>query len=152
MTQRNGSGATDYSIYDEHWLCGHVAHQNYSVSGKQGGGQGQPDRASASAAIEFARLAIAPAEHVLVYGSEDVVTLRDVGVEGKTPYFASDGYLVDFFGKRLPGSQILAALPVDVAKFGETLKWPPAQREPFDQLPVDVSDLGFGFARNSSSC
>src|SRR6185295_4087253 len=72
------------------------------------------------------------------YASEDTVVLQDVAVPGKTPYFASDGYLVDFSGKKLPGSQILAALPVDLAHLGDTFMWPPQQSPPFGELPLDA--------------
>jgi hypothetical protein len=103
----------------------------------------------AASNIEYPRLAITYAEHTLVFGSEDDVTLEDVNVAGKTPYFASNGYLTDFSGRKISGSQILAALPVDLARFIETLKWPPVQREPFDKLPVDAANAEIGFARNS---
>jgi len=99
--------------------------------------------------IEYRRLGIVPVEHVLVYGSEDNVILKDVGVPGKTPYFASDGYLTDFSGTKLPGSQILAALPLDLATLGDTFKWPRKQQEPLGELPVDATNVSGGFARNS---
>jgi len=99
--------------------------------------------------IEQIRLAINPVEQVFVYGSEDMVVLRDVGVAGKTPYFYSDGYLVDLSGRRLSGSQILAALPVDLPRLGETFTWPPRQSEPLGELPIDSTNVNVGFARNS---
>jgi hypothetical protein len=107
------------------------------------------DTSGGAGSIEYKRLAIVSAEHVLVYGSEDTVILKDVGVTGKTPFFSSDGYLTDFSGKKLPGSQILAQLPVDLAALGETFKWPPIQREPIRELPVDATNANPGFARNS---
>jgi hypothetical protein len=151
MTQKSGS-ATAGGIRDDLKLCGCSQHSQYHFPETEvddSRPRNPPDSSGSISVIEFPRLAIEPTEHVLVYGSEDLVTLKDVGVAGKTPYFASDGYLTDFSGRRLPGSQILAALPVDLSTFGETLKWPPPQREPFDQLPVDATNVVVGFARNS---
>jgi hypothetical protein len=99
--------------------------------------------------IEYSQHAISPLERVFVYRSEDTVSLRDVGVAEKTPYFYSDGYLIDFSGRKLPGSQILAALPVDLARLADTFTWPPRQSEPFGELPVDSTNVNVGFARNS---
>jgi hypothetical protein len=100
--------------------------------------------------IEYPRLAVESAEHVLVFGSVDSVTL--VGARGKTPYFASEGYLTDFSGRKIEGSQIQAALPVDPNALLETIKWPPAQPKPFDKPPVkDANTTGVGFAKNSFS-
>lgn len=148
MTQKS-SGATNYRIYDDHKLCGCNQHSLTEMMVDYHRPHNSPSTTVGTASIEYERLAINAVEHVLVYGSEDLVTLVDVNVEGKAPYFASDGYLTDLSGRKLPGSQILAALPVDLANLGETLKWPPQQREPFDKLPIDATNAIVGFARNS---
>jgi hypothetical protein len=103
--------------------------------------------------IEFPGLAIEPVEQVLVFGSEDIVTLKDVNVPGKIPYFGSEGYLTDFSGRRIPGSTIQAALPVDPRPeaFQKQFLWPPEQPKPFDELPVHSTNTDVGFAKNSFS-
>jgi hypothetical protein len=128
-------GATDYAIYEDHKLCGCSLHSTHPLSGAD--------------SLECRQLPIQSAEQVLLFGSEDQVVLKDVGVAGKIPYFASVGYLTDVSGKKLPGSEILAALPVDLTALGETFKWPPAQSKPFGELPVDATNVSVGFARNS---
>lgn len=110
----------------------------------------RPSQAHGTAAIEHLHLQIAEFETVMVFGSEDHVTLENVGVPGKIPYFASQGFLTDINGRQLSGSQILAALPVDLAKLGDTVLWPPVQNTPGDMLPVlypNTQDVGF--AKNS---
>jgi hypothetical protein len=149
MTQKS-SNATDDRTHDNLKLCGCSRHTPYSFSETKVDRLHNPrDTSGGAGNIGYPRLAIAYVEHTLVFGSEDDVTLEDVNVAGKTPFFASDGYLTDFSGRKIPGSQILAALPVDLARFIDTLKWPPAQREPFDKLPVDATNANAGFARNS---
>ncbi len=149
---QNSSARTERKTNYEIKLCGcrvhgkdssepAEEHQHTSSSGHNSGG---------TRAIEYPRLGITSAEQTLVFGSEDNVTLEDVGVEGKTPFFASKGYLTDLAGRKIPGSEILAALPVDLARLGDTFQWPPEQPKPFDKLPVvypNSSDVGF--ARNS---
>lgn len=151
MTQES-SGATASGIRPDFKLCGCAQHGQYTsaVTTVCHDQRQDPARTAGGAGtIQYPKLAITPVEHTLVFGSEDLVTLEDVNVQGKTPFFASDGYLTDFSGKRIPGSQILAALPVDLARFADTLKWPPPQREPFNKLPVDATNADPGFARNS---
>ena len=146
---QNSSTKTEHKTQDE-LLCGCSGHSVPEVAAGYQSSLKSPRTSSGSDAIECPRLSIAPAEHTLVFGSEDNVTLEDVGVEGKIPFFASKGYLVDFSGKKLPGSEILAALPVDLSRLADTLRWPPEQPKPFDKLPVlypNTSDVGF--ARNS---
>ena len=144
-------GATDYTIYDDHKLCGCSLHSGYPMP-ETAADYHRPHNTHTSGgacSLEYRQLPIHSVEQVLLFGSEDLVTLKDVSVEGKTPYFASTGYLTDVAGKKLPGSQILAALPVDLATLGETFKWPPVQSEPFGELPVDATNVTVGFARNS---
>ena len=152
MGNVNRIGAADERIYYQDFkLCGCSEH-NHSLSspGNLPEAHQKPSNTiDAVGSVEYRRLAIDPDEHVLVYGSEDTVNLQDVGVAGKTPYFYSDGYLIDFSGKKLPGSQILAALPVDLARLGDTFTWPPKQSEPFGELPVEATNVNVGFARNS---
>ena len=149
----NTGGATDYGIYNDNFkLCGCKQHNQSGLQEAETVSQAprNPQQISGGVnRIEYQRLAIVPQEHVLVYGSEDYVVLKDVGVTGKSPYFASTGYLVDFSGAKLPGSQILAALPVDIAKLGDTFTWPPRQAEPLGELPIDATNVNVGFARNS---
>ena len=137
-------GATDYTIYDDHKLCGCSVHSQDPLPETAAGyhrPHDTPHTSGGAGSLEYRQLPIHSVEQVLLFGSEDLVTLRDVGVEGKTPYFVS--------GKKLAGSQILAALPVDLATLGETFKWPPVQSEPFGELPVDATNVAVGFARNS---
>lgn len=149
MMQNSRTSNTDVDLK----LCGCRQHSEYKFLDAAISYQ-DPRKSSGadtgSIAIEYPRLGITSAEHTLVFGSEDNVTLEDVGVEGKTPFFASQGYLTDFSGKKMPRSEILAALPVDLSRLGDTFQWPPEQPKPFDKLPVlypNASDVGF--ARNS---
>jgi hypothetical protein len=151
MTQTS-KGATDPRIYEDFKLCGCSRHHLSSSPEPAADDHhlhNSPRPSGGADSLEYPRLAIDAVEHVLVYGSEDEVVLKDVHVKGKTPFFGSVGYLIDFSGRKLPGSQILAALPVDLAKLGDTFKWPPKQREPFGELPVDATNADVGFARNS---
>src|SRR6266513_2097338 len=104
---QNSSTRTEHRTEDD-LLCGCSGHSVPKVAADYQPSLKSPRTSSGSAAIEYPRLSITPAEHTLVFGSEDNVTLEDVGVEGKIPFFASKGYLVDFSGKKLPGSEILA--------------------------------------------
>src|SRR5688572_234085 len=130
MSQRNNSGATAVRKNNDLKLCGCSRHNEYSLQ-ETADEYRRPHISSGisngSRAIEHPRLGIGGAEQVLVFGSEDYVKLEDVGVAGKTPFFASQGYLTDLSGTRLPGSQILAALPVDLSRLSDTLQWPPVQ-------------------------
>lgn len=149
MANQTSSNSSDDRIYHfDLRLCGCSDHDQVvpNVLQQQ---QTAPLASPGLDRIEQSRLAINALEQVFVYGSEDTVVLRDVGVAGKTPYFFSDGYLVDLSGKRIPGSQILAALPVDLARLGDTFTWPPKQSEPFGELPIDSTNVNVGFARNS---
>src|ERR1041385_4462120 len=93
---------------DDLKLCGCRQHSEYKFSDAAIAYR-EPGKSSetstGSIAIEYPRLGITSAEHTLVFGSEDNVTLEDVGVEGKTPFFASQGYLTDFSGKKIPRSE-----------------------------------------------
>ncbi|OLE53183.1 MAG: hypothetical protein AUG51_14415 [Acidobacteria bacterium 13_1_20CM_3_53_8] len=151
MTQQS-TGATRDIISDDLKLCGCSQHSHYSFPDSvvdYPRTQNQTNTSGGALSIEYPRLSIVSAEQVLVFCSEDEVVLTDVNVAGKTPYFASDGYLTELSGRKLQGSQILAALPVNISVLGETFKWPPVQREPFSQLPVDATNVDVGFARNS---
>lgn len=92
--------------------------------------------------IDFSQLAIGP-EEVLLFASDDTIFLKVTSpTEG---YFTSQAPLTDIWGRRLPGS-VEAALPVKFADLGGTTQWPKPQKSPFDQPPVDstnVSDIGF---------
>lgn len=91
-----------------------------------------------SGSIDYSHLAIGPVEHILVFGSVDTIALKDVGVEGKVPYFSSHGVLTDLCGRTLPGTVCQSALPVDLSIFPGTGLWPTVQAgPPFDTLPVD---------------
>jgi len=150
---QNSSAKTEHKTYEEFKLCGCSRHSHNSSPEEPENYQrprSSADTSSGTIAIEYPRLAITSAEHTLVFGSEDNVTLEDVGVQGKTPFFASQGYLTDFSGKKIPRSEILAALPVDLSRLGDTLQWPPEQPKPFDELPVIYPNSNdVGFARNS---
>lgn len=133
-------------------LCGCSQHGQYSFPESVTDSTRVDNRSASSGgarSLEYPRLSIVPAEEVLVFESEDDVVLKDVNVTGKTPYFASVGYLTDLYGKKLERSQILAALPVNISAIGETYQWPPIQREPYGELPVDSANVNVGFARNS---
>jgi hypothetical protein len=149
MGNQTSGSSSDERIYNfDLRLCGCSGHDQF-VPTKQQQQRTVPLASPGLDRIEQSRLAINALEQVFVYGSEDTVVLQDVGVAGKTPYFASDGYLVDLSGRRLPESEILAALPVDLARLGDTLTWPPRQSEPFGELPIDSTNVNVGFARNS---
>jgi len=151
MTQESSS-ATASSTCPDIKLCGCAQHSQYASGEFTVDHRRRRDpvgTVGGAATIQYPNLSITPVEHTLVFGSEDLVTLEDVNVQGKTPFFGSVGYLTDFSGRKIPGSEILAALPVDLAQFADSLKWPPAQREPFNKLPVDATNANPGFARNS---
>jgi len=45
--------------------------------------------------VEYSQLAIGPAEQVLVFGSDDIIILKNIGVKGKIPHFSSSGQVTD---------------------------------------------------------
>ena len=104
-------------------------------------------RGALETGIDFSQLATGP-EEVLLFASDDTIFLRVISqTEG---YFTSQAPLTDIWGRRLPGT-VEAALPVKFADFGGTTKWPNPQKSPFNQPPVDdtnVSGPDIGFAKN----
>jgi hypothetical protein len=94
--------------------------------------------------IGYPQLAIGHDEQVLVFNTEDHITLN---VDDPTaPYFFSHGELTDLWGNPVPGGTIQSALPADPNALPLTLQWPNPQPSPFDKPPVDntnTTDIGF---------
>jgi len=90
----------------------------------------------ATGGIEFPNLAIGPVEKVLVFNVRTKITL----IPGASPYFSSQGDIVDLAGKVLKGSRSATALPTNSAIIPTLAQWPNPQGAPFDKIPPDVDN------------
>jgi hypothetical protein len=84
--------------------------------------------------ISRPRLAIGPAEEVLVFNDDEFIALKDF--PSPAAYLSSHGFLTDLDGRALPNSKLEAAFPFSVAEVPEQYTWPPAQPRPFYEPPV----------------
>ncbi len=90
--------------------------------------------------LDYSQLAIGPVEQVVVFGSNDIITLKDLGVKGKAPYFSSHGQITDLCGRVIPETKVQSALPADPNALKLGLTWPPVQVAPFYEPPVDQTN------------
>jgi len=104
---------------------------------------------SGSAQTDFPNLAIGPVEHVLVFNSNDRITLTTTSKTKGYFHSTGQGVTTDLWGRIVAGAHVESSLPVDLTELGESTLWPPPQPLPFNKPPVDnTNTTQIGYAKN----
>jgi hypothetical protein len=96
---------------------------------------------------QYPDIASGPFEQVLAFNNDETITLEgpDDG-----PHFSSHGTLTDLQHVPIKGSRVETTFPVDPSTFGETTKFPPTQKQPFNQPPVNNKNTtGNGYSKQA---
>lgn len=95
---------------------------------ERGGGSGQQGN------ILYPKIANGPVEQVIAFNNNETIALKDA--TSPNAHFSSHGILTDLQHNPIPGSAVETTFPIDPSGVGDALKWPPAQKSPFDAPPV----------------
>jgi hypothetical protein len=84
--------------------------------------------------IKYPQLRNGPIEQVLAFNNNELIKLEGYP---DNPHFSSHGVLTDLCHRDLKGSRVLTTFPVKTSQFEGAVKWPPPQKTPYNQPPVD---------------